>query len=98
LRERELIIVNLFGSGEKSYELLLSLLVVIQTSTIGIKYHIDTTPSIKFGVEIFNRVVWAFGPCIAARPYLWTVMCVDADFLSGRYADKLFMTYAYDAE
>jgi hypothetical protein len=55
-------------------------------------------PSIKFGVEIFDRVVWAFGPCIAAWPYLRPVLTIDAGFLSGRYIDKLFMACDYDAE
>jgi hypothetical protein len=43
-----------------------SLLAVIQNSTYGTKYIIETVPPIKFGVEIFDRVAWAFGPCIAA--------------------------------
>jgi hypothetical protein len=43
-----------------------SLLAAIQNSIYGTKYIIETTPSIKFGVEIFDRVAWAFGPCITA--------------------------------
>jgi hypothetical protein len=42
-----------------------SLLAVIQSSTYGTKYIIETSLSTKFGVEIFDRVAWAFGPCIA---------------------------------
>jgi MULE transposase domain len=41
---------------------------------------------------------WAFGPCIAAWPYLRPVLTIDAGFLSGRYAGKLFMACDYDAE
>jgi hypothetical protein len=55
-------------------------------------------PSIKFGVEIFDRVAWAFGPCIATCPYLRPILTIDAEFLSGRYAGKLFMACGYDAE
>jgi MULE transposase domain len=55
-------------------------------------------PSIKFGVEIFDHVAWVFGPCIAVWPYLRPVLTIDAGFLSGRYAGKLFMTCGYDAE
>jgi hypothetical protein len=65
-RGRELIIADLFGSWEKSYEILPSLLVAILNSTYDTKYIIETVPSTKFGVEIFDRVAWAFGPCIAA--------------------------------
>jgi hypothetical protein len=43
-----------------------SLLAPIQNSIYDTKYIIETAPSTKFGVEIFNRVAWAFGPCIAA--------------------------------
>jgi MULE transposase domain len=81
-----------------SYEILMSLLAAIQNSTYGIKYIIETTPSTKFGVEIFNHVACAFGPCIITWPYLRLVLTIDARFLSGRYAGKLFMVCGYDAE
>jgi hypothetical protein len=68
-----------------------------------IKFHIwyqihhRDTPSTKFGVEIFDRVAWAFGLCIAVWPYLRPVLTIDTGFLLGRYA-KLFIAYTYDAE
>jgi MULE transposase domain len=65
-RGRELAIADLFGTWERSYEMLPSLLASIQSFTYGTKYVIETSPSTKFGVEIFDHVVWAFGPCIAA--------------------------------
>jgi hypothetical protein len=81
-----------------SYEMLPSLLATIQNFIYDTKYIIETSPSIKFGVEIFNRVAWAFGLCIAAWSYLRPVLTIDTGFLSGRYADKLFMACGYDAE
>jgi hypothetical protein len=48
------------------------------------KYIIETAPSTKFGIEIFDRVACAFGLCIAAWPYLRPVLTIDAEFLSGR--------------
>jgi hypothetical protein len=75
-----------------------SLLVVKQSSTYGTKYIIETLPSIKFTVEILDRVAWAFGPCIAPWSYLRPILTIDIEFLSGRYADKLFMVCGYDAE
>jgi hypothetical protein len=78
--------------------MLLYLLAAIQNFTYSTKYIIETVPSTKFSVEIFDRVAWAFGPCIAAWPYLRPVLTIDAGFLSGRYADKLFMACDYDAE
>jgi MuDR family transposase len=65
-RESELTIADLFDSWERSYEMLPSLLAAIQKSIYDTKYIIETVPSIKFGVEFFDRVAWAFGPCIAA--------------------------------
>jgi hypothetical protein len=78
--------------------MLLSLLATIQNSTYGTKYIIEIAPSIKFGVEIFDRVAWVFGPCITAWSYLRLVLTIDAGFLSGRHAGKLFMTCDYDVE
>jgi hypothetical protein len=97
-RGRELVIADIFGSWEKSYEMFPSLLVAIQNSTYDTKYIIETAPSIKFGVEIFDRVVWVFGPCITAWPYLRPVLTIDIGFLSGWYVSKLFMACGYDAE
>jgi hypothetical protein len=75
-----------------------SLLAAIKYSTYGTKYIIETAPSTKFGVEIFDRVVWAFGPCITTWPYLRPVLTIDAGFLLVWYAGKLFMACGYDAE
>ena len=97
-RGRELAIADLFGSWEKAYELLPSMLGAIQTSTPGTKYVIEHEPSTKMGIRIFTRVAWAFGPCIESWPYLRPVISVDAGHLSGRYKGKLFMACAYDAE
>jgi hypothetical protein len=58
----------------------------------------ETTPSTKFGVKFFYHVVWAFGLCIAAWPYLRPILTIDARFLSGWYAGKLFMTCDYDVK
>jgi hypothetical protein len=96
-RGRELVIADYFVSLERSYEMLLSLLTAIQNSTYDKKYIIEMTPSIKFGVKIFDRVAWTFGLCITTWPYLRPVLTIDAEFLSGRYVDKLFMTCGYDA-
>jgi hypothetical protein len=78
--------------------MLLSLLVAIQSFTYDTKYIIETSPSTKFGIEIFDRVVWAFDTCITACPYLRPILTIDAGFLSGRYVGKLFMVCGYDAE
>jgi hypothetical protein len=40
--------------------MLSSLLAIIQNSIYDIKYIIETTPSIKLDIEIFDCVAWAF--------------------------------------
>ena len=97
-RGREQAIAELFGSWEKSYELLPSLLNAIQNTTPGTKFVIEREPSSRFGVDIFNRAAWAFGPSIQAWPHLRPVITIDAGFLSGRYKGKLFAACGYDAE
>lgn len=84
-RGRELAIADLFGSWEKSYEMLPSLLNAMQETTLGSKYRLEHVPSDRLGVHIFTRVAWAFGPCIQAWQYLRPVISIDAGFLSGRY-------------
>ena len=97
-RGREVAIADLFGSWEKAYELLPLLLSAIQSSTPGTKFKIDSEPSDQFGVHIFQRAAWAYGPCIASWSHLRPVISIDAGHLSGRYKGKLYMACAYDAE
>jgi MULE transposase domain len=78
--------------------MLSSLLAAIQNFTYDTKYIIETTPSTKFSIKNFDCVAWTFGPCIIAWPYLQPVLTIDAEFLSCRYAGKLFMACSYDAE
>jgi hypothetical protein len=75
-----------------------SLLPAIQNSTYDTKYIIEMTSLTKFGVEIFDRIAWTFGLCIAAWSHLRPVLTIDAGFLLGRYAGKLFKICDYDAE
>jgi hypothetical protein len=98
LRGRELTITYFFGSWERLYDVLSSLLAIIQNFTNDIKYLIVMVPSIKFSVEIFNCVAWSFDSYIAARPNLWPVLTIDAILLLGWYFDKLFMTCTYDTK
>jgi hypothetical protein len=75
--------------GERSYELLPSLLATEQNFTYGAKYIIETPPSTKFGVKKFYRVAWAFGLCISVWPYLWLVLTIDAGLYQERWAQHL---------
>jgi len=97
-RGREVAIADLFGSWEKAYEMLPPLLSAIQASTLGTKFTIDSSISPQFGVHIFQRAAWAYGPCIAAWRHLRPVISIDAGHLSGRYKGKLYMACGYDAE
>ncbi|KAJ1702457.1 hypothetical protein LUZ63_002236 [Rhynchospora breviuscula] len=71
-------------------------------------YHPRTTPGtqIKWLTEsvenpnraMFTAAAWAYGPCIAAVPYLRHVINIDASFLSGRYKGRLLAACGYDPE
>ncbi|KAJ4752882.1 MuDR family transposase [Rhynchospora pubera] len=47
---------------------------------------------------MFEAAAWAFGPCIAAVPYIRPVISIDASFLSGRYKGKFLAACGYDPE
>ncbi|KAJ1693807.1 hypothetical protein LUZ63_010505 [Rhynchospora breviuscula] len=47
---------------------------------------------------MFTAAAWAYGPCIAAVPYLRPVISIDASFLSGRYKGRLLAACGYDPE
>ena len=49
-------------------------------------------------VETFNRVFWAFQPCIDAFPYLKPIVQVDGTFLYGKYKGTLLMAISQDGD
>ncbi|KAJ3703470.1 hypothetical protein LUZ61_007175 [Rhynchospora tenuis] len=97
-RGREKAIEQLFGSWEGAYNKLPSLLLAIQGTTPGtvIKWLAPTCGNPNRAM--FLAAAWAFGPCIAAVPYLRPVISIDASFLSGRYRRKLLAAVGYDPE
>jgi hypothetical protein len=97
-RGRELAIANMFGSWENSYNLLIPLLEAIQRNNPGSKYCVTSTPIADETDRQFNQAAWAYGPCIAALPFLRPVISIDACFMSGRYQGRLLMACMYDAE
>jgi hypothetical protein len=97
-RGRELAIARMFGSWEGSYSLLDPILQAIQRTNPGTKYYMVTKDIGVVGARQFKAVAWAFGPCIAAIPFLRPVISIDACFMSGRYEGRLLMACGYDAE
>jgi hypothetical protein len=97
-RGRELAIARLFGSWEGSYSLLEPILEAIRRTNPGTKYQVLTKNIGVDGARQFKAVIWAYGPCIAAIPFLRPVISIDACFMSGRYAGRLLMACGYDAE
>jgi hypothetical protein len=97
-RGRELAIANLFGSWENSYNLLIPLFEAIKRSNPGTKYCVTSTPIDGEADRHFKAAAWAYGPCIAAIPFIRPVISIDACFMSGRYQGRLLMACGYDAE
>ena len=97
-RGRELAIANIYGSWESSYNLLSPLLEAIKRGTPGTKYCVISTPIENSNDRQFLYAAWAYGPCIAAIPFIRPVISIDACFLSGRYQGRLLVACGYDAE
>jgi hypothetical protein len=70
----------------------------IARTTPGTKYKILTCGTSDDNVKIFKSIPWAYGPCIVAFKHLIPVITIEAEFLSGRYKDRLLMACGYDAE
>ncbi|XP_078153598.1 uncharacterized protein LOC144548756 [Carex rostrata] len=97
-RGRELAIANLLGSWENSYNLLIPLFEAIKRTNPGSKYCVTSFPIENSPNRHFKAAAWAYGPCIAAIPFLRPVISIDACFMSGRYKGRLLMACGYDAE
>ncbi|KAJ1697831.1 hypothetical protein LUZ63_006343 [Rhynchospora breviuscula] len=97
-RGREKAIEQLFGSWEGSYNKLPSLLLAIQRTTPGTQIKWLTESVGDPNRAMFTAAAWAYGPCIAAVPYLRPVIRIDASFLSGRYKGRLLAACGYDPE
>jgi len=97
-RGRELAIAQLFGSWEKSYDLLTPLLEAIKKDNPGTKFGVAHEPTGDPTERLFKAAAWAYGPCIAAVPHLRPIISIDACFLSGRYQGRLLIACGYDAE
>ncbi|CAL1410688.1 unnamed protein product [Linum trigynum] len=48
------------------------------------------------GHSIFQRVFWAYGPCIDGFKNFPSVMVVDGTFLTGKYKGVLLMASSFD--
>ncbi|KAJ1702202.1 hypothetical protein LUZ63_001981 [Rhynchospora breviuscula] len=97
-RGREKAIEQLFGSWEGSYNKLPSILLAIQKTTPGTQIKWLTESVGDPNRAMFKAAAWAYGPCIAAVPYLRPVISIDASFLSGRYKGTLLPACGYDPE
>ena len=95
-RGRELAIANLFGSWEKSYNLLIPLLEAIKRTNPGTKYCVTSTPIERSADRHFKAC--AYGPCIAVISFIRPVISIYACFMSGRYQVRLLIACGYDAE
>ncbi|XP_078177430.1 uncharacterized protein LOC144571908 [Carex rostrata] len=97
-RGRELAIAQLFGSWEKSYDLLTPLLEAIKKDNPRTKFGVAHEPTGDPTERLFKAAAWAYDPCIAAVPHLRPIISIDACFLSGRYQGRLLIACGYDAE
>ncbi|XP_021757466.1 uncharacterized protein LOC110722505 [Chenopodium quinoa] len=48
-------------------------------------------------MEVFERVFWAFGPCIDGFKHCMPVICIDGTHLYGKYKGTLLVATSVDA-
>lgn len=90
-------VAKAYGDFETSYDMLRRWLTAVQFYMPGSVVEWDLRPNPQDGrTVIFNRVFWAFKPCIDAFAYLKPMIQVDGTHLYGKYKGKLLLAMAQD--
>ncbi|CAL1408570.1 unnamed protein product [Linum trigynum] len=87
---------KLHGNWEESYDFLQTFLRVVKRKMPTSVIDWVTVPSTQPGHLIFQRVFWAYGPCIDGFKNCPGVMVVDGTFLTGKYKGVLLMASSFD--
>ncbi|CAL1399124.1 unnamed protein product [Linum trigynum] len=87
---------KLHGNWEESYDFLQTFLRVVKRKMPTSVIHWVRVPSTQPGHSIFQRVFWAYGPCMDGFKNCPGVMVVDGTFLTGKYKGVLLMASSFD--
>uniref|UniRef100_A0A2N9G5E1 MULE transposase domain-containing protein n=1 Tax=Fagus sylvatica TaxID=28930 RepID=A0A2N9G5E1_FAGSY len=101
LIEREILnqkaIARIYGDWVQSYEILPKFMLALQEANPTTVVKFLKKDGFERNTERFQRVFWAFGPCIAGFVHCRPVISIDGTHLYGKYQGKLLIAMAQDA-
>ncbi|XP_021761161.1 uncharacterized protein LOC110725993 [Chenopodium quinoa] len=98
---KEKAIAEIFGDWESSYGRLPHFMQALLRSNPGtcvVWKHKALVDGVYYSnMEVFERVFWAFGPCIDGFKHCMPVICIDGTHLYGKYKGTLLVATSVDA-
>jgi hypothetical protein len=89
-------IEQIYGNWVESYEALPQWVMVMEKWIPGTICRLETSPSHIDGQEFFERLFWAFKPCIEGFAHCKPLVQVDGTFLTGKFKGTLLLAVAQD--
>uniref|UniRef100_A0A2N9H0X3 Transposase MuDR plant domain-containing protein n=1 Tax=Fagus sylvatica TaxID=28930 RepID=A0A2N9H0X3_FAGSY len=90
-------IARIYGDWVQSYEILPKFMLALQEANPTTVVKFLKKDGFERNTERFQRVFWAFGPCIAGFVHCRPVISIDGTHLYGKYQGKLLIAMAQDA-
>ena len=96
--------LSIYGTWEGSYSLLPRFLEALQHSNPGLvlewyfKEDNDTGVYVRPNIRTFQRVFWAFKPCIEGFNHCKPLIAIDGTHLHGKYHHTLLTAIAQDGD
>jgi hypothetical protein len=85
-----------YGNWVQSFNNLPQFLMVLDKWVPGTIYRMDVSPTPLHGEVFFERVFWAFKPCIDGFAHCKPLVQVDGTFLTGKFKGTLLLAVAQD--
>ncbi|PNX80578.1 hypothetical protein L195_g036582, partial [Trifolium pratense] len=89
-------IEHIYGSWVQSYRDLPRWLMAMEKWVSGTVIRFETSPTAIHGEVHFERLFWAFKPCIEGFAHCKPIVQVDGTFLTGKYKGTLLLAVAQD--
>ncbi|CAJ2653869.1 unnamed protein product [Trifolium pratense] len=89
-------IEQIYGNWVQSYRDLPQWLIVMEKWIPGTIIRFETSPTPIQGQVFFERLFWAFKPCIQAFAHCKPIVQVDGTWLYGKYKGTLLLAVAQD--
>ncbi|XP_021775241.1 uncharacterized protein LOC110739096 [Chenopodium quinoa] len=99
--DREKAISEVFGDWESSYGRLPHFMEALKQSnprTVVVWKHKALVDGVYYSnMEVFERVFWAFGPCVEGFKHCMSVICIDGTHLYWKFKGTLLVATSVDA-